>query len=126
MKKNNKGQISETMMWVVATIVIVVILGISIYIAGISGVLGLEKKVEIKDKSDLLVTKSFMGYLLSRDSSGKQVFEQLKDKETAEYAQECNHNYLDNLQDNNHLNQHLLLQLNLHCITLKNAFFLDR
>lgn len=77
-----KAQIGETITWVVATIIVIVILVVAIFIVSSSPFKG-GKKFEYKNtKTDLLVTKSFMGYLLSKDSSGVQVFEQLKDKKT--------------------------------------------
>jgi len=72
---NNKGQISETLTWVVATTTIIVILILSIFIVQFS----LKKKsFDIQGgNSDLLVTKSFMGYLLSNDGSGMRVYDKL-------------------------------------------------
>lgn len=79
---DKKAQIGETMTWVVATIIIIVILVIAIVVVSSSPFKG-GKKIESKNtKTDLLVTKSFLGYLLRKDSSGARVFEQLKDKKT--------------------------------------------
>ena len=81
---DRRAQVGETMTWIVATIVIIVILFISIYVAGASDiakkVVGLGREFEIKGHNDLLVTKSLTGYLLTNDGNGV-VFEQLKDKE---------------------------------------------
>lgn len=66
-RKNKRGQIGETMTWMVATIVIIVILGASIFIVS-SGYKG-KKKIEISEsKVDLLVTKSLSGYLAKENN----------------------------------------------------------
>ena len=79
MFNNRKAQIGETVTWVVATIAIIIILVISVLVVSI----GPFKNREFKEggTSDLLVTKSFTGYLLTDDGNGV-VFEQLKDKKT--------------------------------------------
>ncbi len=67
---DRRAQVGETMTWIVATIVIIVILVISIYIAGASGIAKkaiLGREFEIKGHNDLLVTKSFVGYLLTKE-----------------------------------------------------------
>jgi len=71
--KNRKAQISETMTWVVATTAIIVILVLSISIVN----LGFKEK-SFKTQggtSDLLVTKSFMGYLGNIDNSELKICE---------------------------------------------------
>ena len=79
---NKRAQVGETMTWIVATIVIIVILVISIYIAGVSDITNkiFSREFEIKGHNDLLVTKSLTSYLLTDDGKGV-VFEQLKNKE---------------------------------------------
>lgn len=63
---NKKAQIGETMTWIVATIVIVVILIISIYI---SSLLGETKNIVSYDdfdrENDLLMEKSVLAYFLA-------------------------------------------------------------
>lgn len=76
--KNKQAQIGETITWVVATIIIIVILIFSIFIAGF---VGKDKEFQILSKEDLLATKSFSGYLLTQNDSGEKVFEQLKNEE---------------------------------------------
>jgi len=73
MFNNRKAQVGETVTWMVATIAIVVILVISVLIVSI----GPFKNREFRESgtSDLLITKSFMGYLLTDD-----VWENVKDK----------------------------------------------
>jgi len=75
---DKKAQIGETITWLVATVIIIVILIFSIFIAGF---VGKDKEFQILPKKDLLATKSLSGYLLTQDDSGKKVFEQLKDEE---------------------------------------------
>jgi hypothetical protein len=86
-----KGQVAETITWIVATVVIIVILSATLSINGLSGetkeILKLDKKIEVDKKVDLLMTKSFMSYLLTNDGGGR-IFDQLKDVETELYAPE--------------------------------------
>lgn len=74
---NNRGQIASTITWVVATIIVIVVLIISISVVSLNLK---NKEFTTQGYSDLLVTKSFMGYLLSDDGNG-QVFGQVKDKD---------------------------------------------
>lgn len=72
-----KGQISESMSWIVATLVIIVVLSISIAAAGGSDAVnkvvpGLDRSFKIKTTSDLLVTKSLTGFLQS-DGNYKKI-----------------------------------------------------
>lgn len=83
-KTNNdlskRGQIGETMTWIIATIVIIVVLAISIFIASAS----LEKIKKIQGSyfqtADVLASKSMFSYLATQDSSGKTIHMQLKDE----------------------------------------------
>jgi len=75
---SKKAQIGETITWVVATVIIIVILILSIFIAGF---VGKDKEFQILSKKDLLATKSLSGYLLTQNDSGEKVFEQLKNEE---------------------------------------------
>jgi len=71
-----KAAVGETIHWVVATLVIIVILVASIFIASFlreKKFLGGEGSLE---GNDLLVVKSLSGYLLTQDS-GEIIFEQL-------------------------------------------------
>ena len=74
-QKMKKGQIAETMTWVVATIVIIVILSFSILIS--INIFG-DKEFNVERKTDLLATKSLTGFLLTEDSNGVKVFELIK------------------------------------------------
>ncbi|MBU2053226.1 MAG: hypothetical protein ABIJ14_02060 [Nanoarchaeota archaeon] len=63
-QKSKKGQIGETMTWVVATIVIIVILGVSVFAATLSPIKS-SKEFKSNRKADLLATKSLINYLSS-------------------------------------------------------------
>ena len=79
MLDNKKGQIGETITWVIATLVIVVILLISI---SFTFPLGSEKNIKIKDKEkDFLATKSITSFLRNPDNVGSL---ELKDYEKFE------------------------------------------
>ncbi|MBR9701419.1 hypothetical protein GOV13_00690 [Candidatus Pacearchaeota archaeon] len=73
--KNRRGQIGETMTWVVATLVIVVILSISIFAVtlDITGIKN-SKKFKWNRDADLLATKSLVNYLME-----SEVYEKLKE-----------------------------------------------
>ncbi len=74
---NNRGQIGETMTWVVGTLVIIVILAISIFIVS-SRVFENDRTIKaVNLNSNLLVTKSLLGYLSTGDN-----FEQLRNEKT--------------------------------------------
>jgi hypothetical protein len=75
MLDNKRAQIGETMTWVVATIVIVVILIFSIFI--VSFVKDESKEFKIQNSSDLLAVKSLSGYLLTQDKDGLNVYNHL-------------------------------------------------
>jgi hypothetical protein len=61
---NKKAQIGETMTWVIATIVIVIILGLSIFVVSFD-VFKKSKKFDLNKESDLLATKSITNFLMS-------------------------------------------------------------
>jgi len=63
---NQKAQIGETITWLVATIVIIVILSFSVFVAI---PVGKSMKFESKRKSDLLATSSLTNYLLTKEGT---------------------------------------------------------
>jgi len=63
---NQKAQIGETITWLVATIVIIIILSFSVFVAI---PVGKSMKFESKRKSDLLATKSLTSYLLTKEGT---------------------------------------------------------
>jgi len=77
-KKDKKGQIGETITWVVATIIIIVILLVSIFVS--TSYIGGSKKATFSKQTDILASKSFFAYLLTEDE-GETVYEQLRDEE---------------------------------------------
>jgi len=61
---NKKGQIGETMTWIVATLIIVVILSISIFATSILALGSTKKLIYLEDKEkDFLATKSITSFL---------------------------------------------------------------
>lgn len=76
MLNNKRAQIGETMTWVVATIIILVILAIAIYAASIMSLATRTINVGA-DESSVLLKKSLYGYLLTRDSEGERVLDKL-------------------------------------------------
>jgi len=74
--KNQKAQIGETMTWVVATIIIIVLLGISLFVVSMSVK---DRKFSVESYNDLFVAKSVSGYLLS-SADGEKVYQKLIEK----------------------------------------------
>ena len=78
--KIKKAQIGETMTWIIATIVIIAILIISIYI---SSLLGEAKSIipykDFERKNDLLMEKSLFAYFLADKS--QIIYNQIKEQE---------------------------------------------
>lgn len=77
---DKKAQIGTTMTWMLATIVIIILLLISVYIAGGSDIakklFGLNKEVSYIKSSDVIAEKSFFSYLLCKDD-GQTFYEVL-------------------------------------------------
>ena len=63
--KNRRGQVGETMTWLIATIIIIVILTISVFIAQIYA--GKKGKIYESRIADSLAEKSFFSFLLTKD-----------------------------------------------------------
>ena len=65
---NKKAQIGDTITWMVATLVIIVVLGISVLV---TIPLGSEKKIKIEDKQkDFIATKSITNFLRNQENVG--------------------------------------------------------
>ena len=78
--KDKRGQIGETMTWIVATVIIIVILLISIFVA--TSYLGKNKGADfLAKRSDLLASESFFAYVLTENAEGQTVYEQLKNQD---------------------------------------------
>jgi len=73
--KGKKGEVGETVTWVVATVIIIVVLLISIS-ATVTGIFDFKNFNYIK-KADVLASKSFFSYLLTESDAGTSVYEQL-------------------------------------------------
>ncbi len=82
LNNKNRGQIGETMTWVVATIIIVVILIISVYAASLLAntrkALSYQKE---KIESDLLMEKSLFAYFSANDTKKDFIYGELKQQE---------------------------------------------
>ncbi len=77
--KSRKAQTGETLTWIVATIIIIIVLGIAIFIASISPN-NLKSSRSFSQTSDVLASKSLYSYLLTKDVNGKIVYEQIKNQ----------------------------------------------
>jgi len=77
MFNNKKAQIGETMTWVVATLVIIAILAVSIFIS--TAFLNKYKRPSssYSQSADILGSESFYSYLLTNNSDGELVYGQL-------------------------------------------------
>ena len=84
---DTKAQVGETITWIVATIIIILILIFSIFIVSFNKK---TRKFELLHEKDLLVIKSLTAYLLTESPSGKIVFEQLKDRSPDELFNDFN------------------------------------
>ena len=92
--KNKKGQVGETMTWIVATLIIIVVLTISIYV---SSVLGEAKSIipqtdsfgrdNLIEKS--LTKKSMFSFLLTKGPGDEIIYDELiKNRELSEFSKE--------------------------------------
>ena len=81
MLRDNKAQVGETMTWIVATLVIIVILSVSVFIVSTltkNPLFGNNRIFKSERKADLIATKSLVHYLLS-DENGI-LYDKLKNK----------------------------------------------
>jgi hypothetical protein len=76
--KNKRAQISETMTWIVATIIILIILLVSVFLASI---VGQNKTFPIKNQFDLFAHKSFLSYLQAKETTGQTIYDEIKNDE---------------------------------------------
>ena len=80
-----QGEVSETMTWIVVTLIIILILSVSIYATSILAKKNLDLGVLLKVKdaktTDLLVIKSLSAYFLTRASDGQTIFKHLQEEE---------------------------------------------
>ena len=74
-----RSQTSEAMTWIVATLIIIVLLGISIYAASFLSKLKIINYEKEKRSQDLVMEESLFAYFLIQDSSVQEkVFENFK------------------------------------------------
>lgn len=78
MFNNKSGQVGETVTWLVATVIIVVILSASIFVSTI-GPWG-KKDVPLSEDVDYLTSKSFFSYVLTEETEGTSVYNSFKEK----------------------------------------------
>jgi len=76
---NKKADMGKTLTWIVATVIIFAILGITIAIASLVG----KAKIisEPSHSTDFLASQSLFSYLLTKDANGKTVYSQLQAEE---------------------------------------------
>lgn len=75
---NKKAQIGETMTWVVATVIIIVILGVAIFAASLFFKETKKPNFASAFQTDALGSESFFSYLLTKDASGDIVYRHLQ------------------------------------------------
>ena len=75
-----KGQVAETMTWVIATVAILVILTIAIYSASVISKSNKTLNFNSNEPS-ILLRKSLQSYLITNDTNQKSVFEKIEKNE---------------------------------------------
>ena len=73
------GQIGKTITWIVATVIIIMILIVSIFVA--TSYLGGSKKADFSKQTDILASKSFFAYLLTENTEGQTIYSKIKTDE---------------------------------------------
>ncbi len=76
--RDKRAQISETTTWIVATIIILIILTVSVFL---SSLVGQNKSFPVKNQFDSFVHQSFTSYLLTKDVSGQTAYNEIKNDE---------------------------------------------
>lgn len=77
---NKKADIAMGLTWVVATIIIIFVLGVTFYISNFSGIIGFEKKFISFTGPEPFVAKSLSGYFLSNNCEDKKIFNAIIEK----------------------------------------------
>jgi len=86
LNKNNKAQIGETITWLVATIIIIVILAISVFITSASRLKDKDNLKLIDKQKDFIATKSIVNFLIENfdlvkvSIESKSYYESLEEK----------------------------------------------
>ncbi len=78
--KDRRGEIGETMTWFVATIVVVVILAISIFVVSLISTSPERGGINVAEFSDLLPAKSLSAFMLTKDGE-KIIYEEINEDE---------------------------------------------
>ena len=65
---DKRAQIADTMTWVVATLIIVIVLGISITLSALLSGISFKSAYLVDKEKDFLATKSIMGFLRNDDN----------------------------------------------------------
>ncbi len=72
--KFRKGQVGSTLTWIVATVIIIVMLFVTIFV---SGNFFDNKKVNVRQDKDTYASKSFFAWLETQDETGNRVYERI-------------------------------------------------
>lgn len=82
-RKNKRGQVGDTITWVIASLIIIAVLIFSVSIASgsdwVKQVIDLDKSVDYVKTVDSIAEKSLYGYLLTVSSGEKIVFDDLEE-----------------------------------------------
>jgi len=78
MLDNKKAQVSDALTWVVATVIIIVILLINIYISSLFAGMK-ERGLQEYSDNQIVITKSLIGYLLT-ENEGERIFDMIKNE----------------------------------------------
>lgn len=83
-KVGKKAQIGETVTWIVATVIIIIILVISLVLTGTPSIK--HKELPYTNKVDLFADKSISAYLMTRDSAGVPVYTTLQSNQINDFS----------------------------------------
>ena len=76
-KLGKKAEIGKTLTWIIATAAIIIMLAVSFLVVS-SFKRVVYTDLSLGDVTDLLATKSLTAYLLTKQDSGENVFQQIK------------------------------------------------
>lgn len=71
---SKRGQVAETMTWIVSTLIILIILIVSVFL---SSLVGHSKVFPTSNKVDIFADKSLTAYLLTKDATGPSVYDEI-------------------------------------------------
>lgn len=93
---NKRAQISDTIMWIVATIAVVVILLISMFLTTVIGKTNFISFLGTEKETDLFISKSFFSFLLTKES-GKIFFEEMREESETNKISDATKNIFDKI-----------------------------